>query len=292
MTEQRTDDQNRNASRVLKAYIGLALLAAFVTIRLSLLPEPSDELSLEGHAGGYAVGNIRNSIAKRAGFDQHLSCLPNRAAEDPDLRRITLALVALENYARPKGARWLEFKIARSIGALSGRTPDLSLGVAQLRVSTARDIMGPPRLDDVEILSLLEDDCESVKIAFRYVERLAIKHASFCEPKRVIPGPALDEISRLQDIPAIRQLTHSRRSECASPIIREYNGQASLDGTRKTAWPDLYHEVASLTIYDLARRDKRELFRELKTEAQAAARAGDTRLVELIDRWMTRSLRK
>lgn len=97
-----------------------------------------------------------------------------RQVRTPEL---TVALVAAERYNRDALQRRLERWAARMSQRMRDRLPDYSLGVAQIRPSTARRLL-TAELDgfavpDSELLELLVDDCINVRLASQYVHTLA-----------------------------------------------------------------------------------------------------------------------
>jgi hypothetical protein len=89
--------------------------------------------------------------------------------------RLAISAVAVEKFHRNVLHRWMEWAYARAFSALFGRLPDLSLGPAQIRVSTVRKIAaevgqasGPYmmlRMSDAELAQVLSDECKSLKLA-------------------------------------------------------------------------------------------------------------------------------
>jgi hypothetical protein len=89
--------------------------------------------------------------------------------------RLAISAVAVEKFHRNVLHRWMEWAYARAFSALFGRLPDLSLGPAQIRVSTVRKIAaevgqasGPYamlRTSDAELPQILSDECKSLKLA-------------------------------------------------------------------------------------------------------------------------------
>jgi hypothetical protein len=89
--------------------------------------------------------------------------------------RLAISAVAVEKFHRNVLHRWMEWAYTRAFSALFGRLPDLSLGPAQIRVSTVRKIAaevgqasGPYamlRTSDAELPQILSDECKSLKLA-------------------------------------------------------------------------------------------------------------------------------
>lgn len=101
--------------------------------------------------------------------------LPHACTSDP----VVKALVAAEVYMRPAWRRQMETALAEGWFALTGRAPDWSYGMAQVRLSTARAAIaqarrdhaawlppGPgPDVSDRGLLDLLADPCNAIRIA-------------------------------------------------------------------------------------------------------------------------------
>lgn len=108
-------------------------------------------------------------------------------------------IVGAEAYVRPAWRRDLELALARSWLALSGRLPDWSFGIAQIRLSTARAALDDARdratpllgetpvLSDPQLLALLSDPCEAMAAA-----------GLIADPTLVFDGPVEDLATRFR----------------------------------------------------------------------------------------------
>ncbi|WLI89722.1 hypothetical protein Q4S45_00980 [Massilia sp. R2A-15] len=89
--------------------------------------------------------------------------------------RLALAAVAVEKFHRSELHRRVEWAYARAFSALTGRLPDISLGPAQIRVSTVRRIgatVGGSQKtysvlheSDAELTKTLLDECRSLRLS-------------------------------------------------------------------------------------------------------------------------------
>lgn len=87
-----------------------------------------------------------------------------------------IAILATENYGRPPLRRRLEEFIAKISLFLAGKLPNISLGVGQILPSTAKMVLGSKVIDvqritynDAQILELLLEPCENIKIIRKYL---------------------------------------------------------------------------------------------------------------------------
>ena len=139
--------------------------------------------------------------------------------------------------ARRRGAREraLELRAAGTWLRVRGRLPDLSLGVAQLRPSTVRPAlaahMGGERLPDGELLALLADDCQNVRLAGLHVASL-IGAAVAATPDA--PGDTI--VARVARAyagatsPAVNGLRHEDAVRGAYDLLVLYGGFEPTDG--------------------------------------------------------------
>lgn len=92
---------------------------------------------------------------------------------------LAAAIVATERYGRSAIDRTIESVAARVALVLTGRLPDFSLGVAQIRPSTIRSLvephMGP--MSDEALYDLLMDDYYNVLFAAKHIGALTREHA-------------------------------------------------------------------------------------------------------------------
>jgi hypothetical protein len=152
---------------------------------------------------------------------QHCSSLQSKDTLIPG--SFILAVVAVENYGRPLLRRWLEELLAKISLALLGRIPDYSLGVGQLKLSTARLVVDQKAtrkqddtLADSELLQLVVNPCENLGIVHGYLDLLMHKFgfSSFDKSAAMI-------------------------------ILRHYNGQQSLK-QESQIYQEVVWEVFSL----------------------------------------------
>lgn len=86
----------------------------------------------------------------------------------PSIQRLTLAIVAAESYNRGSWDRFAERLYFRA-RTLFGSSPNISMGVAQIRPSGIRRIAASiapaANLEDEEVLRILSDRCSSIEFA-------------------------------------------------------------------------------------------------------------------------------
>lgn len=96
-------------------------------------------------------------------------CLPQlRRAGDGDLRSLAIAIVATESYLRPGWVRQAKFAVAWVYWPVFGALPDISLGVAQMKPSTAARLLASDDMD--KIWASLRDTCASVALVAAYLQ--------------------------------------------------------------------------------------------------------------------------
>jgi hypothetical protein len=123
-----------------------------------------------------------------------------KASENSDLRTIDLtqAIVAAENYNRPKQLRFIEWMYADAVQWFTGHLPDMSLGKAQLRPSTVRRVLADkyriPNPSDMAVADVLSDDCLSLTFAALLISDL-LKQSGSDGPGNVLRDH--DEIKRV-----------------------------------------------------------------------------------------------
>lgn len=108
-----------------------------------------------------------------------LRCLDGNGGFDRDelsseQRRVVgaMVLIGIESHARPRWVRVSELLVARSYLALTGRVPDMSLGIGQMKPRVAMGIMtqtdgAPPSQE--EVLRALSDDCRAARLVYGFV---------------------------------------------------------------------------------------------------------------------------
>lgn len=117
------------------------------------------------------------------------------------------AIVTVENYGRPPLRRWLETILAKNHLLLTGKLPNYSLGIGQVKVSTAKLLIERQRKDslgtndrDLDMFNSLLNPCENLNFVHQYLIFL-IKDNGF------------DRFNK----------------ESAMAILGDYNGQAKND---------------------------------------------------------------
>jgi hypothetical protein len=154
---------------------------------------------------------------KRASLSDYRNCSQVQSGNTLIPVPFMFAIAAVENYGRPPLRRWIEQYLAKTSMALTGQVPDYSLGVGQLRLSTARDVIhqntpmkyGYTTYDDAKLLEIVLNPCENLKTVLDYLNLLMEKSG----------------------------LTNFDKS-AAEIILKHYNGQRSLGQINQT-----YREV-------------------------------------------------
>jgi hypothetical protein len=107
-----------------------------------------------------------------------------------------MAIVAAERYNRPERTRRLEFAAADLAQRTRGTVPDYSYGVGQLRLSHAREALrtelGDAPLGDADVLALLRDDCQNVRLVARHVAMLVERSSNAASVDAVVRSVARD----------------------------------------------------------------------------------------------------
>lgn len=113
--------------------------------------------------------------------DHILACVSAVPTGDPDLSFLGIAVVAAEKFNRSQLHRFLEWHLAEVVWSATGRLPDLSLGIAQVRPSTVRRYAGAspvlrslvPESDDASLRVLLANECRSIGLATAVLQVMA-----------------------------------------------------------------------------------------------------------------------
>gem|GEM_PF-5960284 len=92
-----------------------------------------------------------------------------------DIHNLTIAILAAEKYNRSAFERRIEFGLADILLRLTGRLPNFSYGLAQLRPEIARQVLRNElgdALSDRDLLALLDNPCQNARLASQYLEIL------------------------------------------------------------------------------------------------------------------------
>jgi len=210
--------------RIKFAYAALGLFAVVIFLKIGTLKSSEKEDNANHY--GNSVENITREAMSRSEVQRYKSCLAGKSPEK--LVRLTTALVAVENFARPRWQRRLEMAVAKGWLLLTGRLPDLSLGIAQVRVSTARKLeaAGGTPVSDRKLLQLLSDDCSCIQLAYQYV--VSLSQSERCQ------GSAKGLQSEEEG---------SVEWPCGHSTVRDYNGQSANQNLGRGFWRKLYEDV-------------------------------------------------
>ena len=245
--------------RIKSAYLVLSVFAFLVILRLSVL-EPQSDLSPEqvnSNSDEIVGENLALEAINPIDLKKYQTCLSDEGSTD--LVRLTVALVVVESFARPRWQRRLEIDVSKMWLLLAGRLPNLSLGIAQVRVSTARRLLADthtPTNSDRELLGLLANDCSCIRLAHQYVVSLSQSHS--CQWNNPISQQLLGQLG-------LASLTEDRTLEilrthfgwkggmhdqwldwtaCGRLIARDYNGQSANRALGRGFWERLYENMA------------------------------------------------
>ena len=193
----------------LRERLGYAVLlrAGYVTASyptpLPTVPAPArdSEGDTRSHAQGAAELPDPDRIVVELQSHSDWKCLgwlpQSRAADGAavETRNLAAAIVATEKYNRAPITRHFEAGLARIRLALDRRLPDYSLGAAQLRPSRARPLLveelGGSPLSDEELLEVLRNDCQNVRLAGRYIADLVHRYQGLSTADDVVARTAL-----------------------------------------------------------------------------------------------------
>lgn len=155
------------------------------------------------HARSAVIG-LKDAFSVQECFSSISETVDRRASAPLEL---VAAVVAVENAARPQVRRAAERAFAEIHLRAFGLLPDISLGIGQVKVSTARLVNavrrpGNPPSDATALLADLMDPCESARMVRAYLD--------------ILSPPARD--------PALA---------CTGLVaaLREYNGQSTRSAT-------------------------------------------------------------
>jgi hypothetical protein len=168
------------------------------------------------------VDRFALAAIKETPIDQYRRCpsLLRPNARIPS--RFTLAILAVENYGRPPFQRWVKAVAAHASLAVLGKLPNFSLGIGQLKPSTARLVLGEVGSGSLvrspsesELLRDILNPCQNIGLVVRYLAILRGAHE----------GTEFDR-------------------QTAEGIIRAYNGQ------RFPTWDGWLYQQVVWKIYE------------------------------------------
>ncbi len=198
-----------------------ALLVLGLTLLVGMVGGTNTNSGAQNGGGSetYLVSRLSRLVLDHDFIEQVKPCLnsfaPSRVPPD-----FVLAVALTETYGRPAWRQQIEFQVARLELGLSGQLPDFSLGIAQVKPSTARLVLGRSRLSNRELLDVLANPCLNLRLAGRY----------------------LDYLAREQAVSAFTPAA-------ADVLLRQYNGQST-----EADWQNkLYRQVVWKVFQTLAR---------------------------------------
>lgn len=227
-------------NKIAAAYLGLGVILLIVLVRSG---------GDDHHIIDRVTTNVYVATRLVANFEGYRVCLDSRSQTDKELEALTLALVAVENFARSRLVRHLEILVARIYLSWRGTLPNLSLGLAQMRVRTAEQMairLYKEPTSNNSLLDLIETECGSLQLAYEYVVSLD-EQLENCRVRPLQASPIhQDMIDRTINVFWHPKLTRAgepkaedmfidvdiRSDECINDVIRQYNGQsgkASMD---------------------------------------------------------------
>ena len=203
-----------------RAYLACFIGCLFVTVALfdtynterpytresaeKVVPDPLDLSQRSGCAillqAGYAKAVSEFTESDPGAADKHSADIALKDLEHPDfdclgyqdetspvwkevdLRALCKAIFAAEKYNRSPFQRGLKQFVASIILKLTGKLPEYSFGLAQLRPSTARTLLqeelGGKNLSEKDLFEILTNDCLCVHLAAKHIEALSRRFAS------------------------------------------------------------------------------------------------------------------
>jgi hypothetical protein len=172
-TEQQTSSEDSSSVQrdhlSLAQRLGYAILtnAGYATVRLP----PEEELKV----GAPLVLDWHYSHPDFRCIDDTVK-LGEPGADKVDAFLLLASIVAAEKYNRPAFVRSSEALLAHAVYSVTGRAPDFSLGLAQIRPSTVRaDLtqqLGALDLGDDALLDYTLDDCTNIVAADHRIRAL------------------------------------------------------------------------------------------------------------------------
>jgi hypothetical protein len=101
------------------------------------------------------------------------------AGRDLQIDNLTNSIVTIESWARGPFERAVEIGVVKLFLKLGIDPPDLSIGIAQMRISTARKTVKAlyaSEISDIEIVSSLADTCEAYELARNHIQQISGVH--------------------------------------------------------------------------------------------------------------------
>ncbi|MBO1350048.1 MAG: hypothetical protein EBE86_022930 [Hormoscilla sp. GUM202] len=111
----------------------------------------------------------------RMSFAEYKGCSFWKKSDNLIPKNFVLAVIAVENYGRPSQRRWLEEMLAKTNLLFTGKAPDYSLGVGQIKLSTARLVLQQKAVDDSELLKMVLNPCKNIMLVHEYLSLLMRK---------------------------------------------------------------------------------------------------------------------
>jgi hypothetical protein len=205
-----------------------ATVGLFLVIGISGLKEHDESFSHDAARQQYYC-RLAKKLVHQAQLSQYKSCSLLRSEDTLIPPHFVLAIIAVENYGRPPFRRWLQEILARACLAVCGKVPDFSLGIGQVKLSTARMVLqlqAPGSAEaDAKLLDLLLNPWENLRIVQGYLE-LLMEQNGF----------------------------HNFNKPAAIVILKQYNGQVSSGQCnqiyQEVVWEAFRYLALNEAIYD------------------------------------------
>jgi hypothetical protein len=215
--------------------LAVVMVAAFFEPAKPTRPEPLQERLAR------AVTRTTDWARIRSCLDRERVLPGDRTAKAAITQALATAVVAVESYARPSWIRSLEFTIARAYLATTGTLPDMSLGAAQMKPSTAVKIVAQTEpsaaLPVIELWRRLKDTCESVRLARLYFNQNLAGDIARGELIDVRLGSTIATYNGQ----SAKRINGRGSGEIYSGVVLSLTGRllSGLDFTVPTAWSSL-----------------------------------------------------
>lgn len=134
----------------------------------------------------YSKINPIHSVDQHPDFAQRCSAnysnLINSNYEILDIEKLTAAIIAAEKYNRNYYQRKLEILLAQVSLKYKNTIPNFSYGLAQIKPDKIRKLLENElnnySVDDFILLDTLRDNCQNVRLAGQYIQKLSNKFIS------------------------------------------------------------------------------------------------------------------
>ncbi|MGQ3095122.1 MAG: hypothetical protein ACT6RP_16850 [Roseateles sp.] len=163
--------------------------------------------------------------------------------EPTQLARLAMAVVAVEKFNRGWPQRRLEWWLAKTALALSGRIPDLSLGPAQIRPSTIASMAAHTKavpavqaygqLPPPELLAQLMDECVALGMAAHLLTQLRDEKGDLSAAIQAYGGQRRETYAVVDYVPVVFAIAGLFVDQ--HPLLDESTGDEANESSPQTA---------------------------------------------------------